>query len=156
MRVKEGVDKVIDKVSSIDLDLIQNDFFLFAVAPFIRIRNPRVRVSNMGNAVLECEVEAFPEADAYWERGDGRLLNESDKYHIEVHDKRDVYKVFCDFCTFRRMSYCLNSATHRASLVLKTNHQIAFSFSLLTITQFVTFSTRVKFHSVVLYRTMQH
>lgn len=46
-----------------------------------------------GIAILECEIEAFPEAVTYWERGDGRLLENSDKYRINLIEKKDGYKV---------------------------------------------------------------
>lgn len=65
----------------------------FPVSPFIRIRNPMIRVRSQSTAVLECEVEAFPEPIVYWEREDGRRLKMSDKYRLEVHDRRDAYKV---------------------------------------------------------------
>ncbi|XP_054013696.1 uncharacterized protein LOC128895270 [Hylaeus anthracinus] len=61
--------------------------------PFIRIRNPMILVRNQNTAILECEVEAFPEPIVYWERGDGRRLKMSDKYRLEVYDRRDVYKL---------------------------------------------------------------
>lgn len=70
--------------------------FPSTVAPFIRIRNSKIRVGNLRLAVLECEVEAYPEPDVFWEvQQTGRLLNDSNKYQITVYDKRDVYKVFC-------------------------------------------------------------
>ncbi|CAL7948986.1 unnamed protein product [Xylocopa violacea] len=61
--------------------------------PFIRIRNQMIRVRSQSTAVLECEVEAFPEPTIYWEREDGRRLKMSDKYRIEVYDKKDMYKL---------------------------------------------------------------
>ncbi|XP_012525384.1 uncharacterized protein LOC105830548 isoform X2 [Monomorium pharaonis] len=61
--------------------------------PFIRIRNQVVRVQNQNPATLECEVEGFPEPAVYWERSDGRRLRMSDKYKMEVYDRRDNYKL---------------------------------------------------------------
>ncbi|KOX68789.1 Lachesin [Melipona quadrifasciata] len=61
-------------------------------SPFIRIRNQMIRVRSQNTAVLECEVEAFPEPIVYWERED-RRLKISDKYRFEVYDKRDAYKL---------------------------------------------------------------
>ncbi|CAH0552151.1 unnamed protein product [Brassicogethes aeneus] len=51
--------------------------------PLIRIRNQMVEVRNGSNAVLECETEAFPEPLKYWERSDGKLLENSHKYRID-------------------------------------------------------------------------
>ncbi|XP_020286839.1 gliomedin-like isoform X2 [Pseudomyrmex gracilis] len=61
-------------------------------SPFIRIRNHIVAVKNQNSALLECEVEAFPEPVVHWERNDGRRLKASDRYKIEIYDKRDYYK----------------------------------------------------------------
>ncbi|XP_076175562.1 uncharacterized protein LOC143150891 isoform X2 [Ptiloglossa arizonensis] len=61
--------------------------------PFIRIRNQMILVRSQNTATLECEVEAFPEPILYWERGDGRRLKASDKYRLEVYDRRDMYKL---------------------------------------------------------------
>lgn len=87
------------------------------VPPFIRIRNKVVIVRNQNPAMLECEVEAFPEPVVHWERGDGRRLKMSDKYRTEVYDRRDNYKViflsncmhFINFCALLILSsgYCL-------------------------------------------------
>lgn len=55
-----------------------------------------VRVRSQSTAVLECEVEAFPEPTISWEREDGGRLKMSDKYRMEVYDKRDTYKVIHD------------------------------------------------------------
>jgi hypothetical protein len=50
------------------------------------IRIHRQSVSAYGNSTarLECEVEAFPDPLRYWERADGRLLENGDKYRITV------------------------------------------------------------------------
>lgn len=64
----------------------------FAVPPFIRIRNQMIRARSQSTVVLECEVEAFPEPIVYWERED-RRLKMSEKYRLEVYDRRDMYKV---------------------------------------------------------------
>lgn len=50
-------------------------------------------VRNQNPATLECEVEAFPEPIVYWERGDGRRLKMTDRYRMDVYDRRDIYKV---------------------------------------------------------------
>ncbi|XP_065337582.1 uncharacterized protein LOC135938024 [Cloeon dipterum] len=52
--------------------------------PLIRIHRQRVSAYSNSTARLECEVEAFPEAIRYWERADGRLLENGDKYRISV------------------------------------------------------------------------
>lgn len=44
-------------------------------------------------AILECEVEAFPEPTTWWERDDGKPLDISPKHRMEIYDKRDLYKV---------------------------------------------------------------
>ncbi|KAG7189036.1 hypothetical protein KM043_008629 [Ampulex compressa] len=62
--------------------------------PYIKIRNQMVLVRNQSTATLECEVEAFPDPMMmHWERGDGRRLKMSDKYRMEVYDKKDIYKL---------------------------------------------------------------
>lgn len=66
------------------------------VPPFIRIRKEAIAVQNQNFAVLECEVEGFPEPTVHWERTDGRRVRTlflTDKYRTEVIDKRDNYKV---------------------------------------------------------------
>ncbi|XP_068986709.1 uncharacterized protein [Bombus flavifrons] len=60
--------------------------------PFIRIRNQMIRARSQSTVVLECEVEAFPEPIVYWERED-RRLKMSEKYRLEVYDRRDMYKL---------------------------------------------------------------
>lgn len=47
---------------------------------------------SQSTAILECEVEAFPEPTVHWERVDGRRLKMSDKYRMEIYERRD-YKV---------------------------------------------------------------
>ncbi|XP_025993328.1 uncharacterized protein LOC105200153 isoform X2 [Solenopsis invicta] len=64
--------------------------------PFIRIRKEAIAVQNQNFAVLECEVEGFPEPTVHWERTDGRRVRTlflTDKYRTEVIDKRDNYKL---------------------------------------------------------------
>jgi hypothetical protein len=68
---------------------------LQTVPPLIRIQNQRVGVANGSTGVLKCDVEAFPEAVRYWERADGRLLEDGDKYHMSYSEK-DRYKVSGD------------------------------------------------------------
>ncbi|PNF35348.1 hypothetical protein B7P43_G02585 [Cryptotermes secundus] len=60
--------------------------------PLIRIQNQLVGVANGSSGVLKCDVEAFPEAVRYWERGDGRLLESGDKYHM-TYNENGRYKV---------------------------------------------------------------
>jgi hypothetical protein len=62
------------------------------VPPLIRIQNQLVGVANGSSGVLKCDVEAFPEAVRYWERGDGRLLESGDKYHM-TYNENGRYKV---------------------------------------------------------------
>ncbi|XP_015431074.1 PREDICTED: uncharacterized protein LOC107187475 [Dufourea novaeangliae] len=61
--------------------------------PFIRIRNQIIHIRSQSTPTLECEVEAYPEPVLYWEREDGRRLKMSDKYRMEVYDRRDTYKL---------------------------------------------------------------
>ena len=61
--------------------------------PFIRIRSQMILVRSQSTATLVCEVEAFPEPNVYWERGDGGRLQMSNKYRLEVYDRRDAYKL---------------------------------------------------------------
>lgn len=65
-----------------------------------------ILVRSQNTATLECEVEAFPEPILYWERGDGRRLKASDKYRLEVYDRRDMYKVISDNIIYGRSTYC--------------------------------------------------
>ncbi|KAK9877449.1 hypothetical protein WA026_018559 [Henosepilachna vigintioctopunctata] len=61
--------------------------------PLIRIRNQMVAARNGSSAILECETEAFPEPLRYWERSDGRLIENGDKYRIEyIASPRDPYR----------------------------------------------------------------
>ncbi|CAO1428660.1 unnamed protein product [Diamesa hyperborea] len=64
-------------------------------APLIQVRNQMVYADNGSSAMLECEVEAYPEAIRYWEKiPDSRLIEQSEydsKYIIEtVHS--EIYK----------------------------------------------------------------
>ena len=68
-----------------------------AVPPLIRIPNQMVGAANGTTGVLRCDVEAYPEAVRYWERDDGRLLEQGDKYHMDYKD-RDRYKVSTLLC----------------------------------------------------------
>lgn len=76
-------------------DLRQRNYY-FPVPPFIRIRSQMILVRSQSTATLVCEVEAFPEPNVYWERGDGGRLQMSNKYRLEVYDRRDAYKVIYD------------------------------------------------------------
>jgi hypothetical protein len=60
--------------------------------PLIRIYNQVVEVPTGSSAVLECETEAYPESIRYWERSDGRLLENGNKYQIDNSLDRDLYK----------------------------------------------------------------
>ncbi|KAG8229193.1 hypothetical protein J437_LFUL001065 [Ladona fulva] len=51
-----------------------------------------VGVINGSMAVLECEVEAFPEAVKYWERADGRIVDAGGRYWIR-NEEYDTYKI---------------------------------------------------------------
>ncbi|XP_033214331.1 uncharacterized protein LOC117171290 [Belonocnema kinseyi] len=61
--------------------------------PFITVHTQTIRVRNSNPAVLECEVEAFPEPDTYWIRDDGRRLEPPEKYRTEVIGRRNGYKI---------------------------------------------------------------
>ncbi|CAH1169822.1 unnamed protein product [Phaedon cochleariae] len=71
-----------------------NQTFLVEVhfPPLIRISNQLVGVANGSAAVLECETEAFPEPLRYWERSDGSLLENGDKYRIDNTLERNGYR----------------------------------------------------------------
>ncbi|XP_011314622.1 uncharacterized protein [Fopius arisanus] len=66
--------------------------------PAIRICHEIIRVlptsQANGNtmAVLECNVEAFPEPLTWWEKDGGKILDPSSKYRMEIYDKHDMYK----------------------------------------------------------------
>lgn len=72
-----------------------NQSFIIEVhfIPLIRIRRDRIGASNGSTAVLECEVEAFPDALRYWERSDGHLLENGNKYRIDNRIGRTGYTV---------------------------------------------------------------
>ncbi|XP_075215679.1 uncharacterized protein LOC142321462 isoform X2 [Lycorma delicatula] len=53
-------------------------------APFIRTRMQQVGAANGSTAVLQCEVEAYPEGVRYWERSDGKLIESGVKNRIRV------------------------------------------------------------------------
>ncbi|XP_072398449.1 uncharacterized protein [Diabrotica undecimpunctata] len=60
--------------------------------PLVRISNQNVAAANGSTAVLECETEAFPEPLRYWERSDGRLLENSDRFKIDNSLERNGYR----------------------------------------------------------------
>ncbi|XP_068082075.1 uncharacterized protein [Anabrus simplex] len=61
--------------------------------PLITIQNQLVGVANGSTAVLECDIEAYPDPLRYWERGDGRLIEPSNKHQMEYEERnRYVYK----------------------------------------------------------------
>lgn len=62
-----------------------------AVKPFISVKQPSVGAANGSSTVLECAVEAFPEAVRYWERPDGRLVD--DKRHNATQEVKGKYQV---------------------------------------------------------------
>ncbi|XP_076332717.1 uncharacterized protein LOC143237394 isoform X2 [Tachypleus tridentatus] len=53
--------------------------------PLIKIKNQMVGTRNGSHAVLECFVEAFPEAINYWLHGDEKLIENKGKYHIKEY-----------------------------------------------------------------------
>lgn len=61
-----------------------NQTFILEIqfVPLIRIRRQMIGAANDSTAYLECEVEAFPDSVRYWERSDGRLLEDGTKYKI--------------------------------------------------------------------------
>lgn len=61
--------------------------------PFIQIRNQMIHARSGTTAILECEIEAYPEPHVHWERDGGRQLKMSEKYRIEVYDRKDMYKL---------------------------------------------------------------
>lgn len=63
-----------------------------SVAPLIRIQNQLIGVANGSTAILECDVEAFPESVRYWERADGRFIEPGFKYRLN-DTERGKYKV---------------------------------------------------------------
>lgn len=69
-------------------------FHLFiSVPPLIRINKRSVYVRAKSNAILECEVEAYPDPFQYaWEK-DGRLLVSSIKHRMEIVEKTGFYRV---------------------------------------------------------------
>ncbi|XP_022908242.1 uncharacterized protein [Onthophagus taurus] len=71
-----------------------NQTFLLEVnfKPRISIYNNQIGVSYGVTAVLECEVEGFPEPIRFWERADGKLLEHGDKYKINDTVKQERYK----------------------------------------------------------------
>ncbi|XP_023027680.2 uncharacterized protein isoform X1 [Leptinotarsa decemlineata] len=71
-----------------------NQTFLVEIhfPPLIRISNQMLGVANGSTAVLECETEAFPEPLRYWERSDGRLLENGDKYRMDNSLDRNGYR----------------------------------------------------------------
>ncbi|CAG9762337.1 unnamed protein product [Ceutorhynchus assimilis] len=60
--------------------------------PLISIPSQMVGIANGSTAVLECETEAFPEPIRYWERSDGRLLENGDKFRIDNSKIKFRYK----------------------------------------------------------------
>lgn len=66
--------------------------FQVQFAPFIRVCHQIIKVQIGGTAILECDIEAFPEPLTWWERDDGRMLETTSKYRMEIYDKRDMYK----------------------------------------------------------------
>jgi hypothetical protein len=58
----------------------------------IRIQNQMVGASIGSIAILDCYVEAFPNAVTYWEKSDGRVLEKGEKYQIATKES-GIYKV---------------------------------------------------------------
>lgn len=65
---------------------------LITVPPLIRIQNQLVGAANGTTAVLECDVEAYPESVRYWERADGKFIENGYKYRTNDTEK-GKYKV---------------------------------------------------------------
>ncbi|XP_044746573.1 uncharacterized protein LOC123308096 isoform X1 [Coccinella septempunctata] len=76
--------------------------------PLIRIKNQMVAARNGSSALLECETEAYPEPLRYWERSDGRLLENNDKYRIEYIGQRDPYRSIMRLNITRTSAYDFN------------------------------------------------
>ncbi|XP_048523151.1 uncharacterized protein LOC109545109 isoform X2 [Dendroctonus ponderosae] len=72
--------------------------------PLISIEDQMVGVANGSTAVLECSIEAFPEPIRYWERSDGRLLENGDKFRIDNSKVKSGYK--------SRMQLNISRVTH--------------------------------------------
>lgn len=47
---------------------------------------------NGSKAVIECDIEAFPSAVNYWERYDGRLIQQNDDKYSLTSMENDIYK----------------------------------------------------------------
>lgn len=62
------------------------------VPPLIRIQNHVVGAANGTTAILECDVEAYPESVRYWERADGKFIENGYKHRINETEK-GKYKV---------------------------------------------------------------
>lgn len=56
------------------------------------LKNQMVGVSIGSVAMFDCYVEAFPFAVTYWERPDGRVLENGEKYKISTKES-GMYKV---------------------------------------------------------------
>ena len=57
--------------------------FFFSVPPLIRIHRQMVGGYNGSSTMLECTIEAYPNAVNYWERHDGKIIQSSEgKYAL--------------------------------------------------------------------------
>ena len=73
---------------------IQVDLLLLSVPvpPLIKIHRQMVGGYNGSSTVMECTVEAYPSAVNYWERHDGKLIQQStSKYRFDITEY-DLYK----------------------------------------------------------------
>ncbi|KAL3289098.1 hypothetical protein HHI36_003539 [Cryptolaemus montrouzieri] len=67
-----------------------------------------VAARNGSAAILECETEAFPEPLRYWERSDGRLLENNEKYRIDYIGQRENYRTKMRLNITRTTAYDFN------------------------------------------------
>ena len=58
-----------------------NPMYCNLVRPMIKIHSPMVGGYKNSFAILQCIIEAFPPAVNYWERHDGRLVQETNSGH---------------------------------------------------------------------------
>ncbi|XP_059081824.1 uncharacterized protein LOC131879496 [Tigriopus californicus] len=60
--------------------------------PLIQIHRQMIGAYNGSKAVIECDIEAFPSAVNYWERYDGRLIQQNDDKYSLTSMENDIYK----------------------------------------------------------------
>lgn len=81
---------------------------IYLVSPRITIRNQIVYVALNRPVSIECEVEAYPYAVHYWKR-DGYILDDGDKYSINVTDLTEVSSYNYKFIIQLNISSMTNS-----------------------------------------------